>query len=719
MLSDYVAWDSIPSALAICNTVLLICLAITLEYYHRQPYLKKVPKSTMVSEKVYNLCRSDQSVSSELAKNPTQSVSHVVKHLYGERAVSVATENPMPKKLEPTAEDLQRAFECGKWGNSRPSELFLRIYHDVLCTLEHDHLVGTVSPPLMGSSGVLPLSIIAPLPDICRHMSNVIARARKEVYLATNYWQASASSRLITNALRELSKRAGERGEKVVVKIIYDRGNIKQVVDNHQKVPPSEYTGKAVQLPHPDEVPNLDLEVVNFHRPVFGTFHSKYMVVDRQIAILSSNNIQDNDNLEMMVHLEGPIVDSFYDAALISWHNAFKPPLPSHNTPAAMGGLPTFDQTSFQELFDQNGQVKRFGFGSNFGDSNLGGVEATTVPGMSEAAMPSRQEDVLNSGNTNLGAIYQEGKSERLAEHTDKEPHYDPDIAAEIRRSQSVLTPQAGESKMACVTRHLNTTIQPDTKGDAPECSPEEEMIPLIPHPVHEPFPMAMVCRKPWGAPNHSSVHTPQNEAWLSALRNAKESVFIQTPDLNAEPLIPAILEAVRRGVEVTYYVCLGYNDAGELLPFQGGHNEMIANKLYTTLTAEEGKRLHIFNYVAKDQTRPIHNKFKKRSCHIKLMVVDRHIGIQGNGNQDTQSWFHSQEINVMIDSRTVCEAWLEGIRRNENTHLYGAVDPTDGVWKDSSGQQAEGAIGVDPGRFAWAKGIVGAVQRVRGAGGF
>ena len=105
-------------------------------------------------------------------------------------------------------------------------------------------------------------------------------------------------------------------------------------------------------------------------------------------------------------------------------------------------------------------------------------------------------------------------------------------------------------------------------------------MIPLIPHPAHVPVPMAMVCRQPWGGtlifvifhaqtktyqttvPNHSCVHVPQNEAFLSAIRNAEESIFIQTPNLNAEPLLPALLEAVRRGVDVSYYVCLGYNDA-------------------------------------------------------------------------------------------------------------------------------------------------------------
>jgi len=65
-----------------------------------------------------------------------------------------------------------------------------------------------------------------------------------------------------------------------------------QVLDNHQPVSPAEYTGKNVRLPGPHEIPHVDLQVVNYHRPLFGTFHSKYMVVDRRIAIISSNNIQ-------------------------------------------------------------------------------------------------------------------------------------------------------------------------------------------------------------------------------------------------------------------------------------------------------------------------------------------------------------------------------------------------------------------------------------------
>jgi phosphatidylserine/phosphatidylglycerophosphate/cardiolipin synthase-like enzyme len=145
----------------------------------------------------------------------------------------------------------------------------------------------------------------------------------------------------------------------------------------------------------------------------------------------------------------------------------------------------------------------------------------------------------------------------------------------------------------------------------------------------------------------------------------------------------------------------------------------MIAHKLYKELSEAGRAHLHYFWYVAKDQTKPIIQEKKKRSCHIKLMIADEHIGIMGNGNQDTQSWYHSQEINVMLDSEEVCRAWIDGLRRNQNTHLYGQLNKEEGLWRDADGKEADGCIGVDPGKFAWAKGIAGAVKRVQGKGGF
>jgi hypothetical protein len=64
-------------------------------------------------------------------------------------------------------------------------------------------------------------------------MANCIARAEREVYLATNFWMLSEASTLITNGIRELSRRAAARNQRVVMKVIYDRGNVKQVKRTH------------------------------------------------------------------------------------------------------------------------------------------------------------------------------------------------------------------------------------------------------------------------------------------------------------------------------------------------------------------------------------------------------------------------------------------------------------------------------------------------------
>ena len=126
-----------------------------------------------------------------------------------------------------------------------------------------------------------------------------------------------------------------------------------QLIDNHHIVSESNYTGNAVKLPSADQIPNIDLEVMSkfvqaawtqlklaqiiisqlserqsclsaipFKAQwcLFNSFHSKFLVVDGRVALISSNNIQDRVNLEMMTHLEGNIVKSFTDTALLSWH---------------------------------------------------------------------------------------------------------------------------------------------------------------------------------------------------------------------------------------------------------------------------------------------------------------------------------------------------------------------------------------------------------------
>ncbi|KAI7914537.1 phospholipase D Active site motif protein [Pyricularia oryzae] len=649
------------------------------EESHRALVSTKPPPRGFGDE-IFRLCTAPEDVSSLLASNPDITPNEAWEQLYGKGSDSGPGVTNAIVNGAPPLERLERAARCGKWGENRPSDLFLEMYHDALTTLDEDLTQGVVSPSLMGSNGVMPLTVISTIPDIVRHMANLIVAAEHDVLIATNFWQNSEASKYITDAIRELSRRAEGRDKKVVVKVMYDRGSVRQVFDQHHIVPEKDYTGKAVGLPKPSEIPNVDLEVMNYHNPLLGTFHAKYMVVDRRIAVLQSNNIQDNDNLEMMVHLEGPIVDSVYDMALLSWHKALTPPLPTANKPAA---------TETPRCFD---------------------------------SQYNTEDETQNGYNHNT-------PDEPYPEHTTSDPHYDATISAEVRRVQASVTPIPGESRRAAVTKHLNHTTNKDFTPLAEHLvsdsvvgeDPEKIMTPYVKHQPHQHFPMALVNRPPYGPPKNHDVKNPQNAAWLAALRCATRSVFIQSPTLNAEPLLPAIIDACERGVEVTCYICLGYNDIGELLPMQGGHNEMIAHRLHTSLSEEARPRLHYHWYVAKDATAPLHQGKRQRSCHIKLLVADWKVAVVGSGNQDTQSWCHSQEVNVLLDlPEEIAEQWREALEvRNQNTGLYGLGSNEDGVWRDAEGREADEAIGIDPGRFSWGKGIMGAVKRLKGTGGF
>ena len=430
---------------------------------------------------------------------------------------------------------------------------------------------------------------------------------------------------------------------------------------------------KGIELPKPEEMPNLDFEAINHHQPLLGTLHAKFMVVDRKVAVIESNNMEDNDNMEMMTHLEGPIVDSIYDTALITWGNLFRSPLPSTNAPAKEGGLPT---SSNEPVFTDRG------------------------PGRAQSE------------------VVADGQAADLPEHMAGDPHWDVDLPSEITRMQSVYAHKPHETSLQAANRQLNLASSKNPVPPlGPEIPPGAEFTPYIATSTANSFPMALVSRPPFGSPNNSNVYVPQNEAWLACIRHAKRSIFIQTPNLNAHPLKSALATALSRGIEVTYYVCLGYNDAGEIMPGQGGTNEMFASDLVNTLNPDQRSRLQIGYYVGKDQAYPLHHNSKARSCHIKLLIADDHIGIQGSGNQDTQSWYHSQEINVMIDSQEVCTKWREGIERNQNTAKFGMAGQ-DGVWRDKDGKEAEGSMGRPSAPMSWVKGVMGMAKKAQEKGG-
>lgn len=257
---------------------------------------------------------------------------------------------------------------------------------------------------------------------------------------------------------------------------------------------------------------------------------------------------------------------------------------------------------------------------------------------------------------------------------------HSPELAGQPRNPANGQAVPSNADRIAAITEYLNCDLQPDTKGNLPSTTELEPFRPNILHAAHKPFPIALVNRRPHGRPGHGDTVNPQDAAWLAGFRFAKKSVFIQTPTFNAPPVVEACLEAVRRGIVCTLYLDLGFNDEGELLPYQGGTNEDVSEKMYHELEEDQRHLLQVYWYTGKDMDRPINAKEQKRNCHVKLMIVDECVGIQGNGNQDSQSWFHSQEIksvscsrrcvhcacadarrscSAMIDSPQICQEWV------------------------------------------------------------
>ncbi|WVN87683.1 uncharacterized protein L203_102871 [Cryptococcus depauperatus CBS 7841] len=831
------------------------------------------------------------------------------------------------------------------------SELFWKMYISLLPTLERDPLSGLVPPDLLGSTTTMPLSVISLIPDIIQHYRDVIIRAEKEVFLATNYWQPSHSVNTITSSLRDLSARVIKNGRpKIVVKIMYDRGSFKQLWNAHAPVDSNDWA--PLDLPRKEEIQGLDMEIINFHRVLLGTFHAKFLIVDRKVALINSNNIQDRPNLELMSHFEGPVVDAFYEIALHSWYNRLNPPLPCMSTPYQPplnkdGSVqylfqdhnPYFDDIEIlkaakaarillrkqmkddeeakvthhegtterlveavRKVMDQQRQslaewkpgeelearaqgamreLREFkerwslGMGNMIGSSNRtdsrgpsrrpskekhhGEKKNRYVPTSSEAnsspivtaGFPkSKTHPVPNDTRKDKGAISTTGdwihddinvsyisrpsleeikteesnkpkpafaslnvddndgfekflgngtliespiastinlndmsgrspiKSVTPEDSTPPEkqgyqpengtiPEEDTNITVRPygrtleRKANSVPTvginvsspailgetihpssnkerngafplsaqepsemgykyakiketvvtdetsgrksmekevqPEGtGSKRMFQLSKKFNAGAQQDAWATVEDSDELDAFSPHVVHAPHDPFPIAMCCRKPHGFPGHHDIRNPQNAAWLAGFRYAKKKVFIQTPTLNARPIVRAVRQACQRGVDVILLLDLGFNDKGESIPFQGGTNEEVVNRLYKKLIKKKKQQyLKVYWYTGKDQVRPLNAVKRQRNCHIKLAAYDDEVMIIGNGNQDSQSWFHSQEINVMIDNKQVVSEMMDTLLSNQNTIKYGGVD-SDGVWRDKDGHTLEhyGATG-------------------------
>src|SRR6202022_4031638 len=92
-----------------------------------------------------------------------------------------------------------------------------------------------VSPSLLGSSGVVTLTIISVIPDIMQHYHDVIVAAQKEVLIATNAWEPGRSVELVTSAFQILNDRAAKDNRTVLSLVISLISGCRQNLDGRRQ----------------------------------------------------------------------------------------------------------------------------------------------------------------------------------------------------------------------------------------------------------------------------------------------------------------------------------------------------------------------------------------------------------------------------------------------------------------------------------------------------
>ena len=162
-----------------------------------------------------------------------------------------------------------------------------------------------------------------------RYYKDLIVDAQHEVILATNYWEQSWGSHLYVHAqlttcwvAHPLDPQYTRRAHRALAPSRRTRAEARRQAHPRSREPeasdkePSARQRRRVrgsrvpeQRPDPEyslrgngthsdtrvagsDLTGFHFSAQNYHRPIVGTFHSKYMVIDRRIACVSSNNIQ-------------------------------------------------------------------------------------------------------------------------------------------------------------------------------------------------------------------------------------------------------------------------------------------------------------------------------------------------------------------------------------------------------------------------------------------
>lgn len=179
-----------------------------------------------------------------------------------------------------------------------------------------------------------------------------------------------------------------------------------------------------------------------------------------------------------------------------------------------------------------------------------------------------------------------------------------------------------------------------------------------------ESVPMLVLTKKPQNNPFvRDGIDNPLAQTLLAALERG-QLIRIMTPNLNDRAVVESIVDAVLRGREVQVVMGRGYEDFPQSMPGQGGTNEEVVARLYARLgragLTDACERLQV-RWYSHDGITELRGNVP-HATHVKAVWIDDELVLVTSKNMDTQSWRHSREVGVLLDSPRLARAWLEAL---------------------------------------------------------
>ncbi|OQO04386.1 hypothetical protein B0A48_10997 [Cryoendolithus antarcticus] len=169
---------------------------------------------------------------------------------------------------------------------------------------------------------------------------------------------------------------------------------------------------------------------------------------------------------------------------------------------------------------------------------------------------------------------------------------------------------------------------------------------------------------------------TPLNVFLLTALANAKRSIFMQTPNLTAQPVIAALLVALDRGVDVRILTSERLMRLEQIVTAGTTTARCVQQLIADYKGADRGHdgerdleagpllrvgRLSISYYTPRSAADAKVNE--PVQSHLKLNVIDDEVVVLGSGNMDRASWYTSQELGVAFFSEDFASRVTEDLQ--------------------------------------------------------